>query len=144
MGNNETKNGLSSLTLDHIVFDYIHFDRKNFLVKDNNKNINTSVRVGMEETNSTSYRVVLGVMVENPDEYTVEVQATAYISIDETLNVPEKTIKKNVAAILFPYVRAQLTLVTSQPETEPIVLPAVNVSTIIDSIDEDKNSNNAE
>ena len=144
MGNNETKNGLSSLTLDHIVFDYIHFDRKNFLVKDNNKNINTSVRVGMEETNSTSYRVVLGVMVENPDEYTVEVQATAYISIDETLNVPEKTIKKNVAAILFPYVRAQLTLVTSQPETEPIVLPAVNVSTIIDSIDEDKNSNNSE
>lgn len=144
MGNNETKNGLSSLTLNHIVFDYIHFDRKNFLVKDNNKNINTSVRVGMEETDSTSYRVVLGVMVENPDEYTVEVQATAYISIDETLNVPEKTIKKNVAAILFPYVRAQLTLVTSQPETEPIVLPAVNVSTIIDSIDEDKNSNNAE
>ncbi len=144
MGNNETKNGLSSLTLDHIVFDYIHFDRKNFLVKDNNRNINTSVRVGMEETDSTSYRVVLGVMVENPDEYTVEVQATAYISIDETLNVPEKTIKKNVAAILFPYVRAQLTLVTSQPETEPIVLPAVNVSTIIDSIDEDKNSNNAE
>lgn len=144
MGNNETKNGLSSLTLDHIVFDYIHFDRKNFLVKDNNRNINTSVRVGMEETDSTSYRVVLGVMVENPDGYTVEVQATAYISIDETLNVPEKTIKKNVAAILFPYVRAQLTLVTSQPETEPIVLPAVNVSTIIDSIDEDKNSNNAE
>lgn len=144
MGNNETKNGLSSLTLNHIVFDYIHFDRKNFLVKDNNKNINTSVRVGMEETDSTSYRVVLGVMVENSDEYTVEVQATAYISIDETLNVPEKTIKKNVAAILFPYVRAQLTLVTSQPETEPIVLPAVNVSTIIDSIDEDKNSNNAE
>ena len=144
MGNNETKNELSSLTLNHIVFDYIHFDRKNFLVKDNNKNINTSVRVGMEETDSTSYRVVLGVMVENPDEYTVEVQATAYISIDETLNVPEKTIKKNVAAILFPYVRAQLTLVTSQPETEPIVLPAVNVSTIIDSIDEDKNSNNAE
>lgn len=144
MGNNETKNGLSSLTLDHIVFDYIHFDRKNFLVKDNNRNINTGVRVGMEETDSTSYRVVLGVMVENPDEYTVEVQATAYISIDETLNVPEKTIKKNVAAILFPYVRAQLTLVTSQPETEPIVLPAVNVSTIIDSIDEDKNSNNAE
>ena len=41
MGNNETKNGLSSLTLDHIVFDYIHFDRKNFLVKDNNRNINT-------------------------------------------------------------------------------------------------------
>ena len=114
------------------------------MVKDNNRNINTSVRVGMEETDSTSYRVVLGVMVENPDGYTVEVQATAYISIDETLNVPEKTIKKNVAAILFPYVRAQLTLVTSQPETEPIVLPAVNVSTIIDSIDEDKNSNNAE
>ena len=79
MGNNETKNGLSSLTLDHIVFDYIHFDRKNFLVKDNNRNINTSVRVGMEETDSTSYRVVLGVMVENPDEYTVEVQATVYI-----------------------------------------------------------------
>ena len=144
MGDNEIKNGLSSLTLDHIVFDYIHFDRKNFMVKDNNKNINTSVRIGMEEIDSTSYRVILGVLAENPDEYTVEVQVTAYISIDEALNIPEKTIKKNVAAILFPYVRAQLTLVTSQPETEPIVLPAVNVSTIIDAIDEHKTSNNAE
>ena len=36
--------------------------------------------------------------------------------------------KENGVAILFPYLRSELTLLTTQPGFQPIVLPAVNIA----------------
>lgn len=48
-------------------------------------------------------------------------------------DVKETLIKKNTLAIMFPYMRSQITLMTSQPNMQPIVLPAINISAFIDS-----------
>lgn len=37
-------------------------------------------------------------------------------------------IEKNAIAIMFPYVRSYITLITSQPGMSPIVLPPINVA----------------
>lgn len=39
-------------------------------------------------------------------------------------------LKKNTLAILFPYVRSQISIVTSQPGMTPIVLPPMNINAI--------------
>lgn len=51
-------------------------------------------------------------------------------------------LKVNAPAIMFPYVRAQLTLLTAQPETEPIVLPVVNFQKIYEKSKENDNKEN--
>ena len=47
-------------------------------------------------------------------------------------------LEKNAVAILFPYVRAELSLITAQPGMEPIVLPVVNIAAMVDQAKADK------
>ena len=49
-------------------------------------------------------------------------------------------LRQNAVAILFAYVRSELTLITSQPDTDPIVLPVVNIAAMM----KDKDSNSQE
>ena len=44
-------------------------------------------------------------------------------------------ITKNTMAILFPYLRAQATLMTSQPDMEPVVLPVININALLQNLD---------
>ena len=37
-------------------------------------------------------------------------------------------IKKNTVAIMFPFVRSQISLLTTQPDMVPIVLPPINTA----------------
>lgn len=46
-------------------------------------------------------------------------------------------LKKNTLAILFPYVRSQISLVTSQPGMTPIVLPPMNINAIFSQNEEE-------
>ena len=41
-------------------------------------------------------------------------------------------IQKNAVAIMMPYVRSQLTLLTSQPGVDPIVMPPLNINAMLD------------
>lgn len=47
----------------------------------------------------------------------------------------ESIITKNTMAILFPYLRAQITIMTSQPDVEPVVLPAININALLKNMD---------
>ena len=91
--------------------------------------------VSIEKDDINEYRVSLQVLAEKEEEYSVEIRITGYCSIADDCEMRDTILKKNAVAILFPYVRAQLTLITSQPEIEPIVLPVFNISTIIDNMD---------
>jgi preprotein translocase subunit SecB len=50
--------------------------------------------------------------------------------IDNSLpeEVYDILINKNAVAIMFPYIRSQITLLTSQPEMKPIVIPPININ----------------
>lgn len=47
-------------------------------------------------------------------------------------DIREILIQKNSLAIIFPYLRTQVTLMTSQPGLQPIVLPAININAYVD------------
>lgn len=44
----------------------------------------------------------------------------------------ENIIKTNTVAIMFPFIRGQVTLLTTQPGMSPIVLPPINTTKIIE------------
>lgn len=46
----------------------------------------------------------------------------------------ETIFKKNTIAIMLPYIRSEVTLITAQPDTSPILLPAIDVNELVDSL----------
>lgn len=44
-------------------------------------------------------------------------------------------ITKNTVAILFPYLRSQVTLMTAQPDIEPVVIPAININALLKNME---------
>ena len=41
-------------------------------------------------------------------------------------------INKNAGAILMPYLRSELTLLTAQPDTDSVVLPIFNINKMLE------------
>ena len=117
----------SALKMDHIVFDRISFVRKGF--QDSaSKDISFKARAKIEQDAENQYSVTLFVSAEKDLEYVAEVQITGYCTIDDNHPQKETLLNENAVAILFPYIRAELSLITAQPETDPIVLPTMNIS----------------
>ena len=51
--------------------------------------------------------------------------------IDETTY--DRLIKANTLAIIFPFIRSQLTLLTTQPGLTPVILPPININSLIEN-----------
>lgn len=119
----------SVLKLNHIVFDDIHFRRFGF-----SSTGHTEAQIGIathiEKTGEGKYQISLSLKALKEREYEAVVTITGYCEIDENTPYKDKILSENAIAILFPYVRAQMTLLTAQPETEPLIIPVVNVSAL--------------
>lgn len=137
MENKEEKSWLSVLKLKQVVFDRLLFERHGFQT---NEDVQLKIGVAVNKGSEDEYRVSLKVEAIKKDEYTVDVTITGYFMIDEAYPQKEDILKKNTVSILFPYVRSELTLLTAQPNIEPIVLPALNINAIIDDSCNSENS----
>lgn len=116
--------------MEHIVFDSLSFNRKGF-GSQSDAQATIGVGVSIDKINDGQYRVILQVSVDQENEYEANAQISGFCLIDENLLIKQEVLEKNVVAILFPYIRAQLTLLTAQPGTTPIVLPAMNIDAMI-------------
>lgn len=115
------------LELTKIVFDEIRFDRKGF--KNNSEfSYTLKCKIGQHEESGV-YRVMLTLDGEKKDEYSVKIRLSGFFSLDETIEAEKKEflLTKNTVAILYPYLRSQLSVLTAQPDTDVEVLPVVNV-----------------
>lgn len=131
----EDKNVASVLTMEHFVFDSISFERKGFRSKQSE--IPSNISVHIVKQGDGEYVVTLTVSADKSDEYEASVTISGYCKIEE--NTPQKDLILNVnaPAILFPYARAELTLLTAQPETDPLVLPVVNFQQLYENSKKD-------
>lgn len=128
----ENNSVLSELKLEHVVFDMLSFQRIGFRSAEEREQ---KIKVGasVDKLDDGKYRVSLKVQVEQEEEYITEVQVSGFCTINEDCAMKDEILHKNTVAILFPYVRSQLTLLTAQPETTPIVLPALNINALIEN-----------
>lgn len=129
--NNETR---CLLNLNRLVFDTIHFSRRGFK-NDNDLNLQLEAHIS-QKSEQDIYRVSLILKGEKCDEYNFEIGLTGFFSftsneIDEEQK--QTLISKNTLAILMPYLRSQVSLLTAQPETDCVVLPPLNINNIVDN-----------
>lgn len=118
----------SDLSIQHFVFNSISFERIGF--KNDNNELPATFGVRVDKQGENHYIVTLDVSVEKKDEFNATVSISGYCEIDDNHPQLDLMLRVNAPAILFPYARAQLSLLTAQPETEPIVLPVVNFKKI--------------
>lgn len=85
----------------------------------------------LEQLGRDQYIVKLGVTLLDDKKYDIEVEMSGIFEISIKSEFEEKMLAKNTTAILFPYLRSQLTLLSSQPGFEPIILPVININALI-------------
>lgn len=127
----------SDLIMEKLVCDRLSFERDGFRQEGVETKINFSYAVNKDGDGEYRGTFVLTAIREN--EYAASVQLTGYFSIDENNASKDSLLEKNGMAIIFPYARAQMTLLTSQPEIDPVVLPIVNINKIMEKTDASDN-----
>ena len=83
------------------------------------------------------YKVTLVLKGKKPEEYTLEISLSGFFSVESenelTDALKNSLVVKNSVAIMMPYLRSQVSLVTAQPEVECVVLPAFNINKMLDN-----------
>ena len=117
----------SPLVLKNIIITEGHFKRN----EDSLENLELKVGVShdVERLSEREYKITLELNVADPEEkLSVFVKGMA---IFETKQENQMLIERNTLAIMFPYFRSYVSTLTTQPGMTPIVLPAMNIMTIL-------------
>lgn len=124
----------SVLELKELVFDEIHFVRHGF--KNENKPSFT-LGIAIEENKKDDmYRVVLQLEGKKEKEFSSQITMSGYFAFracnDYSEEDKKEMINRNAVAILMPYLRSELSILTAQPNTDSIVLPPFNINSLFD------------
>ena len=100
---------------------------------------NTSFQIeyAINSEDETKVKVTIDTMVANePNSIVLNLQTVGIFKIDN-VNTDETTydhlIKANTVAIIFPFIRSQISLLTSQPGMMPIMLPPININALVEN-----------
>ena len=119
----------SVLSLDKLVFDKIEFKRMGMK---NENEIEFKIQIIINQKQDEEiYKVTLELLGNKEKEYLLDIELTGYFSFDanETLDeeLKKTMISQNAVAIIMPYMRSQVSLITAQPEVDCVVLPPFNI-----------------
>lgn len=124
----------SVLTLQKMVFDKIEFERIGFK---NTKELKFELQVQIGSDENNTYKVTLVLKGTKQDEYNIVISLSGFFEVESQENLESKMIQdlinKNAVAILMPYLRSELTLLTAQPDTDSVVLPPFNINKMFEN-----------
>ena len=127
------KNFNSLLTLQKLVFDKIEFDRKGFK-NANELKFELQVQIGIGE--DRTHKVTLVLKGEKQEEYSILISLSGFFKIEKQEEIDDEMVRqlinKNTVAIMMPYLRSELTLLTAQPDTDSAVLPPFNINAMME------------
>lgn len=122
----------SNLILQHLVFDEIEFKRLGFKTE-SEVNYELEIQIGRDHDNQENYKVTLVLNGKKDKEYVFKIVLSGFFEIKNAENISDKEtlIHRNAVAIMMPYLRSEVSLLTSQPETNSIVMPIFNINKMI-------------
>lgn len=120
----------ASLKLENMFFSKIeYFREEDFQKTDYTIQFNREIK--KSEENPQKYRVALESNIKDKNgrmELNIEIVGIFISDYNEQdADLIKSIIQDNTTAILFPYLRSQISLVTTQPEFSPIILPPMNI-----------------
>lgn len=115
-----------------LILEKIEITESTFKKKDvslDELELGVRVEHNVENIGEDEYEIVLNTTVsdENENIY-VNVKGKA---IFRTQQKNMDMLEKNTIAIMFPYIRSYISIITTQPGMPPVVLPAMNIIAMI-------------
>ena len=118
----------SDLKMNNLYFSSCSVERE---YKVENGACKADLQRNITQTGEHEYDVELELEVHKPD-LSVSIVAKAHFKYEaETYEMEESIVKTNTVAIMFPFIRSQVTLLTTQPGMTPIVLPPINTTRFV-------------
>ena len=119
----------------------LYFSKYDFVQtrEDNDTDYETSFQIeyAVNNQNSSKYRIKIKTTVKNKTEsMLLNLETIGVFTVDkEGVNddIGDHLIKVNTVAIMFPFIRSQISLLTTQPGLEPVLLPPININALMDS-----------
>lgn len=121
----------SKLKLNNMYFNKIEFFREgNFPTK-----IQPNFDVKFDYINEDRIKVSLSCSADSDEGFELFVSLVGDFSIEGNVNVNKKELlEKNTTAILFPYLRSEMTLLTTQPNMPVLNIPPININALFDDL----------
>ena len=116
------------LKLNHLLFDEITFNRVNFKSKND---LQVEFGFSFNKREYGEFVSSIRIIGTKKDEYNFVVRASGYFQISEAVEDSDILIQQNAIAIVFPYIRSQISLLTAQPKVDPVILPPMNIAQMV-------------
>lgn len=82
------------------------------------------------------HRVTLVLKGEKKEEYNLIISLSGFFKVEKEDSVNDEMVQnlinKNAVAIMMPYLRSELTLLTAQPDTDSVVLSPFNINAMLE------------
>ena len=132
MNNQESKDKKIILKMNDLYFS--KFDFKNNRITGNNKlNVEYKVDYLTDKENDDIITAIIDTTISNNDIFLFLQTKGVFEIVDKSLDKSLKTsiLKTNTIAIMFPYIRSQISLLTAQPGMTPILLQPINLNSLL-------------
>lgn len=118
----------------------LYFSKYDFVNTHENMDTNYTtcfqIEYAVHNDDPSKFRIKIRTSLKNETESVrLNLETIGVFSVDEegiSENVSENLIKVNTVAIMFPFIRSQISLLTTQPGLEPILLPPININALVE------------
>lgn len=115
----------SDLKMNNLFFSKCSCERE-AVIEDGEYSVNLEKNIKKLEEHVYDVSIITTI---SKKDLRLEVVANAQFIFDsENHSIEESIIDNNTIAIMFPFIRSQVTLMTSQPGMSPVVLPPINTA----------------
>jgi len=126
----------SVLKNHYIIFDNISFNRN--INSPTIEKTTSRIRKNVTNTEGDKYMVSLELFINDiKNNFDLKIVVSGLfetIGCDDII-MKNELINKNAVSILFPYLRSEVTLLTSQPGIQPIIIPPININKLIEELE---------
>lgn len=122
----------SILKIEDIYFSNFEFENKRKIGPTNLRVTNHVEHVSDENIENV---IVTTEILSDKKDFRLFLKTVGKFSLQDkqiTEDLKHEILYKNTLAIMFPYIRSEITLLTAQPGLNPILLPALNMNTLAD------------
>ena len=117
-----------------LIMEQIYISKSSFARSDDSIDdlaLGVEVKRELSDLGEGRYRLGLTIFVGDEDKK-LEVSATC-VAVFKTEMTQRILLERNAVAIMFPYLRSYISTMTTQPGMVPVVLPPMNIMSMIPS-----------
>lgn len=131
----ESLGNKSIVKMERIYFTKLSCERSGDILEEESLSVSFKRRYKFSE-NETRVRAYLncGIKADKDGLLDVNVEICGeFICEDDDAQRRKTLLTKNTLSILFPYLRSQLSLLTTQPDMSPVIIPPMNIESFFES-----------